>query len=258
MRTCEKTGLALTRAPATPIYRIAKSSYGPLNPQVREVEQADRSGWSRYDVPGHRTVYGGAPVEAAYAESIAWARDGISGLRQSTLFPDLGKDDVSSLLDAVEMEWEQRGHMAPGFIPAGWRTERLLHEVHLDPDVWFVDVENSASVAVLRTALADSWDSLEIDNFTTANLRGDDREVTTRVAEWIWYLVLDDGSRPGGIQFCSKHGTDWSCWAAWLRQTDDGLADQEPTWADEGVEVEIPFKNAPYRTILELFRLKGF
>ena len=55
MRICGKTGLALVDGPDS-AYRVAKESYGPLNPQERGLLSDDRSLWYRFDTPG-RTIY---------------------------------------------------------------------------------------------------------------------------------------------------------------------------------------------------------
>lgn len=51
MRICAKTGLALVSGPDS-AYRVAKESYGPLNPQERGLLSDDRSTWYRFDTPG--------------------------------------------------------------------------------------------------------------------------------------------------------------------------------------------------------------
>ena len=71
---CFSTGLAYVEGPITG-YRIAKSSYGPLNPLPRSAGTTDRSPWSRFDTPGS-TVYLAGDRRTAYAETLAMARVG--------------------------------------------------------------------------------------------------------------------------------------------------------------------------------------
>jgi hypothetical protein len=55
----------------------------------------------------------------------------------------------------------------------------------------------------------------DIASLTTAVLRGENRRITTRLAEHVRHRVLDDGSHAHGIHFGSKHGAYW-CKAAWM------------------------------------------
>lgn len=72
MRACANTGLALVDGPLTG-YRIAKVSYGPLNPLERSADPGeDRSGWSWFDTPG-RTIYLADSRRIAFAETLAMA-----------------------------------------------------------------------------------------------------------------------------------------------------------------------------------------
>jgi hypothetical protein len=57
---CEQTGFSLVPAFSQSASRIAKSSFGPMNPSQR-LTSGDRSAWGRWDVAGHRTIYAGSP-----------------------------------------------------------------------------------------------------------------------------------------------------------------------------------------------------
>ena len=143
-RVCSVTGLALIRSTGKSAWRVAKTSYGPLNPVPRQ-PGADRSDWNRYDVEGSRTIYAAAPKAAAYAESLAWMR---TGLDQSLgqLF-DRTADDYfdggQDLLDEVENEWIQMGLHRPGTLNAGWRQRRALYRVGLPEVGWFIDIQDA-------------------------------------------------------------------------------------------------------------------
>lgn len=69
-RICTKTGLTLTAGPAT-AYRIARQSFGPLNPPLRDSD--DVGAWSRYDTLG-RTIYAASDKLTAYMEVLAYYR----------------------------------------------------------------------------------------------------------------------------------------------------------------------------------------
>ena len=253
-RTCEKTGLVLVTGPSDFVWRIAKTSYGAMNPPLRQPDE-DRRGWGRYDVLSHRTIYAARPQEAAYAESIAFARQKLSAIKIGDLFDESARVGARSLLDSVKEEWAERSHMPPGALPAGWRLDRLLFRLKLDPEAWFVDVEAGESVAVIRDQLASSWSTMGLEDFTVANLKAEDRAVTTAVSDWIWPKTLDDGSLPAGIRFRSKHGNDWDCWAVWLRRTDDDNPEAEVTTVSNGADIADPHHNDPLKRIARLFKI---
>ena len=172
-------------------------------------------------------------------------------------------DDVApgsgSLLDAVREDWAERNHMQPGRVPQGWRQDRLVYELSLPANGWFIDIERAESIAVIGAALQHQFVTLGIDSLTTAELRGSRREVTTMVADWLRGQTLDDGTLPHGIMFGSKHDSSWHCWAIWLRAVDDGKTKAaEPTKATKGSEIDPCEHNPALRHIVNLFNLKCF
>ena len=232
-----------------------------MNPHQRG-KVGDRSDWGRFDAPGHRTVYGAEPVECSYAESLAAQR--VASPFPDTRLGDLfaaepGKTSRRSLLEQVAEEWDERNHMGPGRVSAGWRIDRLLYQLTLPSDGWFVDVCGSDSIAVLNAGMQPQLEALEVSQLTIGGLLGEDRELTTVIAEWLWRQTLDDGSLPHGVSFPSKHGENWSCYAVWLRFLDDGKAlHAEPTVSDAGSEIEPLERNEPLKYVAELFNLQCF
>lgn len=252
-RVCSLTGLKIESFPRRQVWRIAKISYGPMNPRERP-EIADRGDWGRYDVPKHRTIYGATPRECAYAESLAAQRLKFApGTHHDLRIRDLFDDDEDiSFHDEIEREWLERNHMPPGKVAAGWRHERKLYSLRLPAEGYFVDVEAAESISAISRALCIEW-------LTVGALRGEDRALTTRVAEWLWHIKLDDGSSPHGIRYASKHGSDWFCWAVWLRLMDDGgSASDEPTLADSGTAIESSDRNSPLRKVALMNSLTVF
>jgi hypothetical protein len=278
MRVCKRTGLTLRPADELRTWRIQKTSFGPMTPLQRPVS-AERGQWGRYDTAGHRTIYTALPVDTAYAESLAQFRPKFTkplratstrprsaGLRSRSdvklvdLFDDLDSDEASLfLIDQIEAEWIALGHMKPTQIAAIWRQDRRLYEVALPREGWFVDVEAAESVATLSAALGAKLADFELGALTVGDLRGENRGVTTLIADWIRAQVLDDGSLPHGIYFGSKHGSQWCCWAVWLRAVDAGLpVTSEPTTADDGIQIDPPDRNPPLKRVCRLFRLAMF
>lgn len=213
-RASDRPQLSLVHCAGRPMYRVAKTAYGPLNPKHRTSDAGEhgRDSWGRFDVFGHRTIYGASPKRGALAESSAPLRLGISG----------------ETLRQVEKEWTgDRGYMAPGQQAANWRHERTLYKLRLPRSGWLVDITAAETIATLNR-FADEWLGHPLDDgvLTTEHLLGRDRTLTTAIAGWIWHQVLADGSLPHGISYPSKHGSDWQCVAIWLRAIDDG---KDPT-----------------------------
>ncbi len=252
-RICQTTGLALVSSTGQLGHRIAKTSYGPLNPPLRK-SASERAEWGRYDVLEHRTIYAGTPAKGAYAESVAFARTAID-IDSSDLFDD--GSEFESLEDIVAKEWADRHHMQPGQLAAGWRQERLIHKLTLPQTGWFVDIEDSASIASIVRNLTASLSMSGVEQLTTSHLRGEDRSLTTNISQWIHSRTLDDGSLPLGIQYGSKHDSNWTNWAIWLRAIDDGKdASLEPTRSDAGTLIGDPaVDNKDLRSVCDLFNI---
>lgn len=257
---CAATGLLLRPAARRRIWRVAKTSYGALNPQSRVVG-ADTSDWGRYDVAGHRTAYGASPKEATYGESLASQRLKLAKNAPTweALFDDPPPPGVTSLLEAVEREWSDRHYMPPGTVAAGWRQERLIYELRLPTSGWFIDIERAESIAAISRSLKDELAGLGLEHLTVSDLRSERRDVTTTVAGWLRDRVLDDGFLPHGIQFGSKHDSAWTCWAIWLRGVDDNKpVSAEPTKSAAGSEIKVCDQNPELQRIVQLFDLKCF
>ena len=84
-RVCARTGLVLVPSAGESAYRVALSSYGPLNPPVRGPVGSEVSSWSRYDSYDGRTVYTASTPGCAFDEVLAGfrrrlgARDSLAG-----------------------------------------------------------------------------------------------------------------------------------------------------------------------------------
>lgn len=257
-RICSKTSLTLVPSPSDPVLRVAKPSFGAMNPKVRS--GPDRQTWGRYDVAGGRTIYGAAPVRAAYGESLAAQRvaESLSATTLGELFVDASKQEgLTTLLEAVEREWAERHHMQPKQIAKQWRAERREYSLTLPETGWFVDIETAESIAALRQVAAPLLVERGAPQLTLAHLKSEDRALTTQLAGWVRSQVLDDGSLPHGIAYTSKHSQDWRCWAIWLRALDDGKdLDSEPTRAGKGQDIEPCERNEELEHVANLFDLR--
>jgi len=70
-RVCARTGLVLMPAKGETGWRLAKTSYGPLNPPARPADpDADPAAWGRFDIRGGRTS------DASDVYLLTWCTDG--------------------------------------------------------------------------------------------------------------------------------------------------------------------------------------
>ena len=232
-RICQKTGLALVSGPVTG-YRIANASYGVLNPQKRHEDDL-RDDWSRWDTPG-RTIYIADTLETAFRECLAWARMIPSHQKKLSRLADLWDMEPDDVMREVQADFDKLGHMQPGHLPFSWRDSRLIHglEVPASCGAW-VDVEDQATLDALSLGAP-----LGLQTFTghetvdRAATYSNDRDVTTRIAQWLRNVTLDDGSELAGVRFRSRVGNGM-CWAYWMRRTDLGLT--EIARADAGRDI---------------------
>lgn len=261
-RVCTRTGLRLVASAGATATRIQRVSFGPMNPLQRPVE-GGRMTWSRFDVPGHRTIYAGSSRQAAYAEALAALRSSPSLMetRLSDVFSDeqITAAPNRTFREAVEKEWQdQHFGMTPQKLARAWRDARREYQLTLPKDGWFVDGEAIETVTVVRNELGEQLSVIDpsITDFTRAHLLGENREITTMVSHWIHPLVLDDGSLPHGIKYGSKYGSNRYCYAIWLRALDDGkdLA-SEPTSAADGRQIEDRHHNPALDEAAKLFKI---
>lgn len=255
-RTCETTGLRLRPSRGQRAWRIAKATYGGLNPQQRPAG-GDRREWNRYDVPLFKTAYASLDAKGAYAESLAHFRPSPLGAVTLGDFFDDEPDPTTPVSNVVEQEWGERNFMPPGAVPAGWRDDRLMYQLTLPVTGWFVDIRHSASIAsIARQRGQQLQKAFGVEHLTDSDLTGQNRHLTTSVAEWIHGLVLDDGSQPHGLIYASKHGADWLLCCVWLRALHDGkTVDSEPTATDDGNTINGCPQNRALQYVADLFSL---
>jgi hypothetical protein len=231
-RVCQKTGLALVASPAI-VFRIARQSYGPFDPQVRDpLDNADD--WSRFDTPG-RTIYAANDKLTAYMELLAPYRTEI-GAHRRALQPlaDWLKKPLAELWEEILAEWQRTGHMHANWLPSVFRDGRAMYSLQF-PEGWWVDVTATETISALHELFADEWPTSTgpiSAPLTLSHLTSDDRVLTTAIATRLREdVTLDDDTLPIGTRFISKHGVPLGAsgvsWAYWMRNVDEGLV--EPT-----------------------------
>ena len=245
---CAKSGLALLSEPVTG-YRIAKSSYGPVNPVFRLNDTGSRRDWSRFDTVGS-TLYLAGDQRTAYAESLSWARmtpGHRKSLQKAADFAGISLEQISA---EVRDDWERSGKMTPGWVPVDWREGRLLYKLQIEQPGEWIDLTAAESIAAINRDLGEKLNDLLEESFLTlSTLTGDNREITTLIATWLREQVLDSGAYPLGVKFHSKHGGG-VCWAYWMRRSDDGLGPEKVTVL---AAAEIEPADDDYRSVLEMF-----
>lgn len=248
---CSSTGLAYVKGPVTG-YRIAKSSYGPMNPLARSAGAVDRSSWSRFDTPGS-TVYLAGDRRTAYAETLAMARIG-KEFRDAVAFAARQFNiSVEAARKMIQDDWTRNGNMVPGWLPANWRDGRLMYTLRINEPIRWIDLTAAESIAALNRHLGQQLDdTFGIGTVTLATLAGENRAATTAIAEWLREQVLDDANYAAGVRAHSKYGGG-HCWAYWLRRQDDRLG---PDPVELETETEIHRDDTDLNYVLSLYGLE--
>jgi len=208
----EVNGLTVVRASPNELYRVFNSSHTALSPLIPD---GDKSTWTRFDVEDHATLYLAEDKLGAICEVLAYAKS--QPLNLDRIFPDVSERD-----DPVADEWAALGFEDPALIVQSWLKNREVTTLTIFPGVtnWFVDILAADSIGVLRR-YARQWspdaslvqDTLKID---ISLLTGPKREITVAAAAWLRNRTLEDGSKPDGILYSSKHGVNLLCWAIWI------------------------------------------
>lgn len=215
-------------------HRIATTTYGALNPERRH-DGDPRDDWSRWDTPG-RTLYIADTLETAFRECLAWARMKPSHKQELGKLAVLWGSTPEEVMKDIQDDFARLGHMQPGHLPFSWRDSRLKHiiDVPESAGMW-VDMEDQATLDALSLGpAADIMPFTGHEEIDRAAAFSNDRNVTTRIAEWLRGVTLDDGSELAGVRFKSRVGNG-ICWAYWMRRTDLGLS--EVATASTGVEI---------------------
>lgn len=248
---CSTTGLKIGSG-AVSGYRIAKSSYGPVKPRLRpDVPFKKRKGWSRFDVPGY-TIYLGDTQRTAYLETLSpiqVAKNFRTAVKFAAKRFGFSYEETAQ---RIEEDWVRNGNMVPGWLPASWRDGRLMYELEVYDDAMWVDLTSAESLAAIRRHLHDQLAAIGQPDITMADLMGENRVLTTLIAEWVYKQTLDNGHKPAGIKFLTKYGGG-TCWAYWLRRKEVELSD-DPVAQLSGEEIRL--EDPAFKAALEMYGIK--
>jgi hypothetical protein len=220
-RTCSDTGFGLVAAHAETGWRVTKDAYvqtsgitGVLvNDRVGPLPHGvpDRRG--RYDSLG-RTVYFADTAKTALAEVLQHLRVEMMSLTKDATAIGMDADEYRRELTR---DLHDRGLPGPGEVPVDWQMTSGLYKVQLPSTGWWVLIDCPATLNALSDVMRGS-----VDQLTLGHICGDNRVLTTELAQVIRDSVLDDGFLPLGVMFPSKTAYG-RCWAWWNRRADDNL-----------------------------------
>lgn len=252
IRACPTTGIALLPACGQTVFRLAKPSYGPLNPQCRPLtSDDDRSRWNRFDLPGEQTVYAASTPEGAYGELLGGLKKP-APLAASVLFDDAGGAAVT-VEELIAEDWAALGkRLAPHVVNVNWLDEFRLYTMTLPQQGWLVDSEHSRTVTFLQENIPLALWERGVQGVTVSDLRSEDRFLTTHLAERLARARLTEGHTAIGLRYGSKHGSDWDCWTVWLRNgVNTSIA------VDAGEPVHPPERNPILAKVLDTYNLSA-
>lgn len=217
-------------------------------PRLRPADVSDdRSTWHRYDLTGERTIYLASSMEDMYAEILQPLKKPAPA-PASAMFDDAG--DGETVQDLIAHDFAEDGKGPPHEIDLDWLLKRRLYTMLLPTAGWFIDAEHSNTIAYLNRHWPPVLLAKGLQQVTVAELRGEDRFVTSHLAETMARPRLQDQTRPIGLLYGSKLGSDWECWAVWLR---DGV--HAAINVDAGQPVLHPGKNPVLLKVLKKYGL---
>lgn len=118
------------------------------------------------------------------------------------------------LADLVSEEWESRGWMHVGNVPADWRHRRCRVQVAVDLDAPpFLDVDDAGTLAHLDDELRPQLEAWEADQLDTSVIRSRDRRITRLIADWAWsHRSAGFPNGFAGIRYISRLDSSQECW----------------------------------------------
>lgn len=219
-RTCSVTGLGLLGAASDhDVLRVAKDRSGALtgypNEHVGQLPSSMPEKRGRFDTLGS-TLYFADSRTCAYAEVLTGFRKKRDAVARAVANAGYTGAQVDEFIDTVIEQAHENGRNPPWAIPVAWQMDRSIYEVRLPSQGWWVVIDHPDTLQALA-ALAP-----QLGLVFSGDIEGEDRALTTSIAQEIRDAMLDDGSYALGIHFRSKTRMG-RCWAYWDRRTDAGL-----------------------------------
>lgn len=108
--------------------------------------------------------------------------------------------DINSYIEQILEDARNNGIDPPWGISVDWQMARSIYEIRLPRNGWWVQIDHPDTLAALEIhvpTMAGHQEELRV--LTAGNITGEDRDLTTLIAQTIREMVLDDGSEPLGI-----------------------------------------------------------
>lgn len=195
--------MAAVAAPRGPVYRVGRTPR-PLAPPSWAFTKADGTFGNRFDDPSAR--HGVAPANRFRMLYLATTSAGAFGETIARRRPSL-----------VALAQAGVAAVPRTSISASWRQTRRLGITVLMTPLPFVDVTATASLAVLRPALAAIAMELDLPDVDLSAVTGPARQLTQEAARYI-YDQHDAAGAPcyAGVRYVSRLNPDWECWAVFV------------------------------------------
>jgi hypothetical protein len=199
-------GIEVVATPDEGVWRIGRDP-DPLSPSRASgsSELSEPGTGNRFDSPtGEYGVrYFATKLEGCYGETLARFR----------------ADE--RLANLIGKEWEERGFMSVGDIPADWRQRRTAVNVRfpnaLNPrfprGVQFLDIEAVETREAMREDFEPLLAHYHYPDLDMPLVQGRDRRITRYISQWAWEKRSDESRLYAGIRYLSRLNNKWECWA---------------------------------------------
>lgn len=193
---------------------VAATPRGPLWRLGRAPEPWAWTEWSyagdqRWDdADGEfRTVYAADSAYGCFVETLAHFR------------PDSGVVAALRAIVVDPADASQYPSRPPGEVPLSWVDSRRLSSATVDGT--FCDVTAAATIAALRPQFLPLAAQLGLSDFDAAAIKAArPRELTQRVASWLYRREAQPRMLWDGVAFASRHGDELRMWAIFERPGD--------------------------------------
>lgn len=191
--------------PRDGVWRVGRGD-DPLKFSRPDPATLTASSGNRFDTGNFGVLYFASSLEACFGETLARFRPS------------------PELVSLIGNEWQERGFMEVGAVPADWRLRRTAVRVKLPESRPYVDIEHVDTHQYLRQRLAPGLAQLDYDDLNVGIVRGPDRRVSRLISGWAYNAAelvdVDEEGQPifgdylyNGIRYLSKFKNEWECWA---------------------------------------------
>lgn len=201
--------------PSSVVFRIARDPFVPplwdaanniLLPKTFGGRFDDPSGrWGVPEEERFRTLYCTTQRTGVFAETSDPLRVKLPAFLQRV------RDFVVDTVDDEAFQQYRRG-----VIPREWLDKKRIGSTLLDPELRFIDLEESQTLQTLNRVprlmrLAVRFGLDQIDRRALV-LRGEQMRLSQEIAYWAYQQVDDRGNPVAGVRYISRLGGEWESW----------------------------------------------